>query len=351
MTITPSHFGSTAGGAAVELFTLHNGRGMEARIATFGGVVTFLTAPDRAGHYADVVLGYDALAGYIADRAYFGALIGRYANRIANSRFTLHGITYHLAANDGPHSLHGGRAGFDKVLWKATNGRDRNEGPELELQYLSRDGEEGYPGNLAVTARYTLSDSDELRLALTARTDRDTVVNLTQHSYFNLRGGGDVLDHAVQINATQFTPVRAGVIPTGELRPVENTAFDFRVPKAIGAHLNAAEPQLELAKGYDHNWLIAKTAGELAVHATVHDSQTGRVLEVLSTAPGLQFYSGNLLDGSAIGKQGRRYEPHSGFCLEPQHFPDSPNQPAFPSTVLRPDDVYSSTIVYRFSAR
>jgi aldose 1-epimerase len=323
---------------------------MEAQITTYGGIVTYLTAPDRKGHYADVVLGYDSLDRYLRS-PYFGALIGRYGNRIAKARFSLSGEAYTLAVNNGPNSLHGGFKGFDKVVWAVAKATVTLEGPQLTLTYLSRDGEEGYSGNLNVTAVYTLTEENALRLDYTATTDKDTVINLTQHSYFNLRGLGNVLGHMVQINAARFTPVDSTLIPTGELSSVVGTPFDFRQPTAIGARIDGPNEQLKFANGYDHNWIIHKTAPGLTVQATVYEPETGRVLEVSSTEPGLQFYSGNFLDGTLIGKGGWVYEFRNGFCLEPQHFPDSPNHPNFPSTVLKPSDVYKNTIIYRFSAK
>lgn len=350
-TITHAPFGVTPAGTPVELYALRNSHGMEARITTYGGIVTKLTAPDRRGYYADVVLGYDTLAGYLRASPYFGALIGRYGNRIAHGRFSLNGRTYTLATNNGPNSLHGGNVGFDKVVWKAAKAEVTSDGPQLTLTYLSRDGEEGYPGNLSVTAIYTLLEDNALRLEYSAITDQDTVVNLTQHSYFNLRGQGDVLGHAVQIKAERFAPIDSALIPTGELRPVADTPFDFRKPTTIGARINRPDEQLRFGKGYDHNWVIHKAAGALALQATVYEPETGRVLEVLSTEPGLQFYSGNFLDGTISGKEGRPYQFRSGFCMEPQHFPDSPNHSNFPSTVLKPGSTYHNTIIYRFRAR
>jgi aldose 1-epimerase len=349
--ISGAPFGHMKDGTAVELYTLRNAHGMEARIATYGGIVTSLTAPDRNRHYADVVLGYDNLAAYLEKSPYFGALIGRYGNRIAEGKFALDGKTYQLALNDGPNSLHGGKVGFDKVVWKVAVARVTAQGPRLTLRYLSRDGEEGYPGNLSVTATYALTEDNALRLDYIANTDRDTVLNLTQHSYFNLRGHGDVLGHIVQIRADRFTPVDATLIPTGESRAVAGTPFDFRQPTAIGERINEPDEQLRFGKGYDHNWVLTTVAGELASDATVYEPETGRVLEVLSTQPGLQFYSGNFLDGSIVGKGGERYGLRSGFCMEPQHFPDSPNRPDFPSTVLSAGQVYRNTIVYRFATR
>jgi aldose 1-epimerase len=324
---------------------------MEARIATYGGVITYLTAPDRAGRYADVVLGYDTLAGYLKDSPYFGALIGRYGNRIAHGKFALNGVSYTLATNNGPNSLHGGKVGFDKVVWHAAKAQVTKSGPQLTLTYSSHDGEEGYPGNLSVTAVYTLSDDNALRLEYSANTDKDTVVNLTQHSYFNLRGRDDILQHRVQINADRFTPVDDTLIPTGELRSVQGTPFDFRKPTAIGARIQEADEQLRFGKGYDHNWILNKRPGVLGVDATVYEPDSGRVLEVSSDQPGLQFYSGNFLDGSNTGKSGWVYRFRDGFCMEPQHFPDSPNHENFPSTVLKPGQRYRSTIIYRFKVQ
>jgi aldose 1-epimerase len=349
--ITHETFGKTVANVPVERYILRNRHGMEARIATYGGIVTHLTAPDRNGQFADVVLGYDSLEEYSKSSPYFGALIGRYGNRIANGEFSLNGIRYSLAKNDGSSSLHGGLVGFDKVVWNAAHAVVSAEGPRLTLTYLSRDDEEGYPGNLTVTAEYTLTSDNALRLDYTARTDKETVINLTQHSYFNLRGRGDVLGHIVQIHADRFTPVDSALIPTGQLQAVAGTAFDFRKPAAIGSRLDAPDEQLRFGKGYDHNWVIEKADGALRVAATVYEPSTGRVLEVLSTAPGLQFYTGNFLDGSIKGKYGRVYERRNGFCMEPQHFPDSPNQPHFPSVILKPEQTYRNTIVYRFWAK
>ena len=317
-TITHAPFGKTAAGAAVELYTLRNRQGMEARIATYGGIVTHLTAPDRNGRYADVVWGYDTLAGYfLKETPYFGALIGRYGNRIARGKFTLNGAAYALALNNEPNSLHGGKVGFDKVVWKAAKAEVTPQGPQLALSYLSRDGEEGYPGNLTVTAIYTLTQDNALQLEYRATTDKDTVVNLTQHSYFNLRGEGDVLGHLVQINADRFTPVDSTLIPTGELKSVAGTPFDFRKPTAIGARIENNDEQLRFGKGYDHNWVIDKPAGKLAVVATVHEPQTGRILEVSSTEPGLQFYTARSISAAAP------------FAWSRSTFPTAPINPNF----------------------
>ena len=343
-------FGQTPDGQQVELYTLRNSKGAEAKISTYGGIVTSLKVPDRNGKFTDVVLGYGNLAGYLKESPYFGALIGRYGNRIANGKFELNGVVYTLATNNGPNALHGGLKGFDKVVWEpkvlATP-----EGPGLELRYVSKDGEEGYPGNLSVVAVYTLTEDNALKLQYTATTDKDTVVNLTQHSYFNLKGEGDILNHEVMIRADKFTPVDSTLIPTGELKPVEGTPFDFRKPTPIGARIDESDEQLKFGGGYDHNWVINKPPGELGLMARVHEPSTGRVLEVLSTEPGLQFYTGNFLDGTLTGKYGWVYQQRSAFCMEPQHFPDSPNQPNFPSVVLKPGETYKNTIIYRFSVR
>jgi len=317
---------------------------------SYGGTVVSLKVPDKNGQMGDVVLGYDDLQGYIQNSPYFGCLVGRYGNRIANGKFSLNGVTYTLATNNGPNHLHGGLKGFDKVVWR---GRvyESAVGPALELVYVSTDGEEGYPGNLTVKAVYTVTAKNELRLDFTAITDKDTVVNLTHHSYFNLAGKGDVLGHEVYINSDKFTPVSETLIPTGELRAVAGTPFDFRKPTTIGARINQDEQQLKFGNGYDHNWVVNKKAGELALVARVFEPTSGRVMEVLSTEPATQFYTGNFLDGTITGKGGWVYQIRNGFCFEPQHYPDSPNQPAFPTTVLKPGQTYHNTIIYKFSTR
>jgi aldose 1-epimerase len=306
--------------------------------------------PDRLGRPGDVVLGYETLAEYEKNNPYFGCLVGRYGNRIAGGKFVLDGREYALATNDGPNHLHGGVRGFDKVVWQARP-LETPSGPALELRYRSPDGEEGYPGNLDVTAVYTLTQDNELRLDYTAVTDRPTIVNLTHHSYFNLAGRGDILSHEVMIRAERFTPVDKTLIPTGELRPVAGTPFDFNTPTAIGARIDQDDEQLRFGRGYDHNWVISKPMGELGLMARVYEAESGRVMEVLSTEPGLQFYSGNFLDGTIRGKGGRVYGFRNGFCMEPQHYPDSPHHPEFPSVVLRPGETYRNTIIYRFSTR
>lgn len=353
-TISRAPFGTLSNGTAVFLYALRNTRGMQARIATYGGIVTSLTAPDRAGHFSDVVLGYDSLDAYVRSSPYFGAIVGRYANRIAEARFTLDGRQYVLAANNGANSLHGGNRGFDKVVWTVAKATVGPAGPVLSLTYRSADGEEGYPGTLDVEAVYTLTDDNALLLEFTATTDKDTIVNLTNHSYFNLRGKGDILGHSLQIHAGRFTPVDQTLIPTGEISPVGGTPFDFRQATPIGQRIGENSEQLRFGKGYDHNWVIDadsdRASDDIKLQATIREPETGRMLEVWSTEPGLQFYSGNFLDGSLVGKGGQRYAFRSGFCVEPQHFPDSPNRPAFPSTLVKPGQVYRSTIIYRFSS-
>jgi aldose 1-epimerase len=343
-------FGELPGQGEVELFTLTNSRGMEARIMTYGGIVLSLKVPDRDGIHGDVVLGYDGLEGYIEKNPYFGAIIGRYGNRIGEGSFALDGNEYTLARNNGENHLHGGIRGFDKVVWKATS-TENAAGASLTLTYLSPDGEEGYPGNLSVTVVYILSNDNELKIDYSATTDKETIVNLTNHSYFNLAGGGSILDHEVTIYADRFTPVNQGLIPTGDLAAVEGTPFDFTRPTAIGARIDEPDEQLRFGGGYDHNWVLNSGGGELALAATVYEPGIGRMMEVYTTEPGIQFYTGNFLDGSITGKSNQVYQQRYGFCLETQHFPDSPNQPEFPSTVLRPGQEYSTTTVYKFSAK
>ena len=352
MSIATEPFGQTPDGQAVDLFTLKNAGGCEVKITNYGGIVVSLTARDRAGALDDVVLGYETLAEYLADTPYFGAIVGRYGNRIGGATFTLDSVAYPLAANDGPNSLHGGLKGFDKVLWRA-RAVEGDGSDAVELEYLSADGEEGYPGNLSVKVVYTWTDANELRIDYTAGTDRRTVVNLTNHSYFNLAGAGsgDNLAHEMQILAERFTPVDATLIPTGELRSVRGTPMDFTQPVAIGERIGDDDEQLALGGGYDHNWVLDGADGSLALAARVHEPTTGRVLEVLTTEPGVQFYAGNFLDGHHVGKGGRPYVYRGALCLETQHFPDSPNHPEFPSTVLPAGETYRQSTVYRLSAR
>lgn len=344
--VTHKPFGKMPDGAAVELYTISNGHGMTAEITTYGGAVVRLTAPDRAGKFADVVLGMDSLEGYRSQPNYFGALIGRYGNRIGHAMFTLEGKEYHLPKNDHDNTLHGGARGFDKRVWKA-----RAAGGGVELTYVSADGEEGFPGKLTATVVYSLTDQNELKIDYTATTDKPTVVNLTNHSYFNLAGEGTILQHEVTILANRFTPVDDGLIPTGELRAVNGTPFDFTKSTAIGARIEQKDQQLQFGHGYDHNWVLNNANGSMAKAAEVHDPKSGRVMEVWTTEPGLQFYTGNFLDGSVKGKGGTPYAFRSAFCMETQHFPDSPNKPKFPSTELKPGQTYHTTTVYKFSAR
>lgn len=346
--INKQRFGVTEKGETVELYTLRNKSGASATITNYGGIVVSLLMPDRAGRMGDVVLGYETLEGYLRKSPYFGCIVGRYGNRIANAKFTLGGVEYQLAANDGVNHLHGGIVGFDKVVWRGDT-METSDGPSLRLHYISPDGAEGYPGTLTVIATYTLTDLNALRLAFIATTDRDTICNLTHHSYFNLAGKGNILNHEIMLPAKHFTPVNSNLIPTGEVRPVRGTPFDFTVPHLIGERIDQNDEQLVFGKGYDHNWIYEGQAGKLTLMARVAERTTGRTLEVLSTEPAMQFYSGNFLDGTIVGKRGITYARRSGFCLEPQHYPDSPNQPAFPTTLLRKGETYRTTMLYRFA--
>jgi aldose 1-epimerase len=346
--VTKADFGRMPDGTPVEIYTLRNSKGMEATIITYGGIVTTLKVPDRNGKFGDVVLGYDDLGDYLTNSPYFGALIGRYGNRIAKGRFTLDGQTYTLAVNNAPNTLHGGLKGFDKVVWKVKEAKVGEHGPKLELTYLSKNGEENFPGNLSVTATYTVTEDNALRLDFAATTDADTVCNLTHHSYFNLRGGGDVLDYLLYVNADKFTPTDGTLIPTGELRPVAGTPLDFSAPTIIGARINNADEQIKFGNGYDHNFVLNKKPGKLSLAARVYEPESGRVMEMFTTEPGVQFYTANFLGGT--GKYGWAYKPRQALCLEAQHFPDSPNHPAFPTTELKPGETYHNTIIYKFSA-
>ena len=343
-------FGKTPQGQPVELYTFSNAHGVEVRAITFGGIIVSLRVPDKSGHLDDVVLGFDSLQGYLENPAYFGAIIGRYGNRIAGAKFTLEGKTYSLPANNGPNTLHGGNHGFNKVVWKAEPFQNA-QGVGLIFTYSSKDGEEGFPGNLNTKVTYTLTDKDELIFDYEATTDKATPVNLTQHSYFNLagEGRGDILGHHLMLNADRFTPVDNTLIPVGELRPVKNTPFDFTQPTAIGARINQKDEQLERGHGYDHNLVLRRTGNGSELAARVHEPESGRVMEVYTTEPGVQFYSGNFLDGTLTGKNGHVYKLRYGFCLETQHFPDSPNQPSFPSTILQPGKTYTTRTMYKFS--
>ncbi|OGX81108.1 galactose mutarotase [Hymenobacter lapidarius] len=347
---TSAPFGTTTAGTEVQLFTLTNANGVKASITNYGGTLTSLLVPDKAGKLGDVILGFDNVSGYQSPEylkagPYFGALIGRYGNRIKGGKFTLDGKAYTLATNNGPNTLHGGKVGFDKVVWQAEPGTSA-EGQTLKLTYLSRDGEEGYPGNLNVTVVYTLTADNALKIDYTATTDKATVLNLTNHAYFNLNhdAGRDILGHQVTLPADRYTVVDATLIPTGELRPVRGTPFDFTMPHAIGERI------AQVPGGYDHNWVLNGATGPYAA-ATVYEPETGRILEVTTDEPGIQLYTGNFLDGTLTGKGGTVYGKNAGFCLETQHFPDSPNQPTFPSTVLKPGDTFHSVSVYKFGVR
>ena len=351
-TATVAPYGQLPSGEEVEICTLDNGRGLEARITNYGGIIVALRTPDRDGQSGDVTLGHDSLAGYLESSPYFGALIGRYGNRIGGAQFTLDGKTYKLAANDGPNALHGGLKGFDKIIWKAEHSVDGDE-PALRLEHVSPAGDEGYPGRLTVAVVYRLTADNALRIDYEASADAPTPVNLTNHAYFNLKDGGasPVLDHELKLYANFFTPVDETLIPTGELRPVEGTPFDFREPEKIGARIDADNEQIRFGGGYDHNFVVRSPDTGLFPVAEVYEPTTGRLLEVESTEPGVQLYTGNFLDGSIRGKGGVIYEKRSAFCLETQHFPDSPNKGHFPSTILQPGETYRSTTIYRFSTR
>lgn len=358
---TPAHSGGITSepfgevdGKAVERYTLRNGSGMAVSILTYGGIVQSLVVPDRNGNGGDVVLGFDTVEDYVENSPYFGAIVGRYANRIAEGRFELEGVTYELAINNPPNALHGGEQGFDKVIWTADQVNDP-DGPSLALSYTSPDGEEGYPGTLDVTVTYTVTGDNQVRITYAATTDAPTVVNLSNHSYFNLAGdgSGSILDHELQFNASAYTPVTATQIPTGEIAPVEGTAFDFTAAHPIGANIrDASDGQIRIGLGYDHNFVLDRDSPDdttMIRAAVVTEPASGRVMTISTTEPGVQFYSGNLLTGAFGGKGGRTYRQSDAFCLETQHFPDSPNQPVFPSTVLRPGQTFSSTTVYAFS--
>jgi aldose 1-epimerase len=350
-TVSKAPFG-TADGQSVDLYTLRNLHGVEAKITNYGGILVSLKVPDRNGKFDDVVLGFNDLDTYLKGHPYFGALIGRYGNRIAKGRFTLNGVEYKLAVNNGENTLHGGIKGFDKVVWTGKEMKTK-AGPAVVLTYLSKDGEEGYPGNLNVRVVYTLTNNNELKIEYSARTDKDTVTNLTHHSYFNLagEGNGDILSHRVTINANRFVPTDAGSIPTGELRKVAGTPFDFLTAHAIGERINQDEEQLKLGNGYDHTWVINGRPGSLRLAATAYEATSGRTMQVWTTEPGMQFYTGNFLDGTLTGKSGKIYQRRFGFCFETQHYPDSPNQPSFPTTTLKKGATYKSTTIYRFASK
>jgi len=348
--ISQEPFGTTPAGETVTRYTLSNAHGMAVDIIDYGGIITAIRVPDRNGQMGNVVLGFDSLQEYLEENPYFGTITGRYANRIADARFTLDGTEYTLAANNGPNSLHGGVEGLDKKLWEARE-VESEDGVALSLHYLSPDMEEGYPGNLDITVVYTVTDDNELRIDYTATTDKPTVLNLTSHSYFNLRGEGmgSIYDHLLHLNASHYTPVDDTLIPTGEIVPVAGTPFDFTRATAIGARIRDDHPQLLLGRGYDHNYVIDNEDGGMALVAEVYEPGSGRMMSIHSDQPGVQLYTGNFLDGTLTGPSGHMYRQGDGFCLETQHYPDSPNQPDFPSTVLRPGETFQSSTVHRFS--
>ena len=350
ISIQKSNFGAMPDGQTVEVYKLNNVNGLEVGIITYGGIITSLKVPDKAGKIEDVVLGYDTLLEYVDSNLFFGALIGRYGNRIAKGKFSLNGNEYILAKNNGENHLHGGITGFDKVVWSAEPIEAENA---LKLTYVSKHMEEGYPGTLTTTVTYTLTNNNELKVSYEATTDKSTIVNLTQHSYFNLSGDGTkrITDHLLHIDADTFLPVDEGLIPTGEFRNVENTPFDFRSPKAIGQDISMKNEQLMLGQGYDHNWVLNHQDKGIRFVASAYHPESGRLLEVFTDQPGMQFYSGNFLDGEYHGKNGITYVDRTGFCLETQHYPDSPNQKDFPSVVLNPGEQYRSSTVFKFSIK
>ena len=348
LSVSQESFGRSASGVPATLFTLTNAQGLIVKITNFGGIITEIHAPDKDGVFSDVNLGFDRIEPYYQDSPYFGALIGRCGNRICKGKFTLDGKTYQLANNNGNNHLHGGETGFDKVVWDA-NSFQTETSVGIRLQYLSADGDQGYPGNLQVTVVYELTNENEILVKYHGVTDKATPINLTQHAYFNLAGKGDILNHQIMINAERFTAIDAEAIPTGDLPLVDNTPFDFRTPRLIGERINEDNLQLRNGNGYDHNFVLNKThIKEFSLAARVYEPTSGRVLEVFTQEPGVQFYTGNWLDGSLTGKDWH-YIYRGGFCLEPQHFPDSPNQPQFPNTILRPGEEYNSMMSYRFS--
>jgi len=343
-------FGTTKEGKKITLYTLTNSHHVEVRAMNYGAIIVSLRVPDRKGQVADIVLGHDTLEAYFDNSPHLGGLVGRYANRIANGSFTLDGVKYSLPKNNGPNTLHGGIKGFDQAVWQGTALKG-NAG--VAFSYLSKDGEEGFPGNLKVKVTYSLTEANELVINYEATTDKPTVLNLSQHSYFNLAGEGtrDILDHEVMINADRFTPVDSTMIPTGELRPVKGTALDFTTQTKVGARIDDNYEQLVLGKGYDHNFVINGKAGGLGLAVRAYEPTSGRVIEISTDQPGVQFYTGNFLDGTVTGKQGHVYKQRYGLCFETQHFPDSPNHPEFPSTVLRAGETFHSRTIWKFSAR
>ncbi len=343
-------YGTTKAGESVDVYTLRNDKGMSVQFLSYGGIITAINAPDRRGRIDNVVLGMRNLADYELKSPNFGALIGRYANRIAGGKFKLNGVEYHLAVNNGPNSLHGGAKGFDKMVWTVEPVQTIDGSAAAHLTYVSKDGEEGYPGNLTVHVTYTLTGDDELKIDYEATTDKLTVLNLTNHSYFNLagNGAGNVEGHLVMLNADRYTPIDATSIPTGELAPVAGTPFDFRQAMPIGARLRSGDPQMVYGRGYDHNFVINHGGEGLVLAARVYEPQTGRILEVATTEPGVHFYTSNFLDSTIVGSANRQYRETDAFCLETQHFPDSPNKPSFPTTELKPGETFRSTTIFKF---
>lgn len=346
MEVQKKSFGQLPDGREIELYTVSNANGLKARLMTYGAALVSLEVPDRQGKFSDVTLGHDSLEGYLSASPYFGSTVGRYANRIAKGRFTLNGVEYKLRTNDKENHLHGGIKGFDKVVWRAEPVQEDGE-LGVKFEYLSKDGEEGYPGNLSCTVIYTLTNKDELKISYEATSDKAAPVNLTHHSYFNLagQGEGDILDHELMLNADHYTPVDDGLIPTGEIQSVKGTPWDFTKTKTIGSEIN------KVRGGYDHNFVLKNREGELILAARLHHPGSGRTMDIYTNEPGIQFYSGNFLDGSITGKSGKVYRKYYGLCLETQHFPDSPNKPSFPSTILNPDEIYKSLTVYKFYAK
>lgn len=341
-------FGKTPEGKNVDLYILKNKQGTEAGIINYGGIITYLKTPDKHGHLEDIVLGFDNLEAYLKNNFYFGCLVGRYSNRIAKGKFSLNDKQYSLAVNNGENHLHGGIKGFDKVVWNVTEYKSENNESSLSLNYLSEEAEEGYPGNLDVNVKYTLTEKNELKIQYQATTDKDTIINLTNHSYFNLLGSGEIFNHQIMINSDYFTPIDNTQIPTGEIKSVTNSPFDLRELTEIKNKINTTDEQILIANGYDHNWVLNSKEDISILAVKVYEPNSGRILEVYTTQPGIQFYTGNFLNNTIIGKNNHIYDFRTGFCLETQHFPDSPNQSNFPSTVLKVDEIYNQTTIYKF---